>query len=293
LRGLFATDFAALLLGILLLQSIVPVAAAQEREIAYDGGTPGGSASVPYAPHMWSGGSDNGAGGGPFLWIGNQMLAVRFTPSVNAVEMLLGFRFYIAGDLASFNVWLFDSNRLFIGYAQYDTCDISPYSWANPCDLTSLSSDIPYRWTVTPTSIGWAYLNVTDFWNPIFITNDFYVAIEFTVDQKPRLGVDTIGPRSSRGWFVANESDAGWIEYSAYSEQHGLPDGNLMIRTLTTSLPKASTTETTQTSTQTPSQPSTIPATIQTNAIPEWALLISTALACLIVAVGVWHIRKH
>ena len=246
---------------------------------------------MPYAPHVWNGGSDNGAGGAPFEWIGNQMLAVRFTPNNNTVEMLQGFRFYIAGDLESFNVWLFDSNRLFIGYTQSDTCDISPSSWTNPRD--SLFSTIPYRWTVTPTSTGWVYLNVTDYWNPILITNDFYVAIEFTIDQKPRLGVDTIGPSSKRSWFVANESDAGWIEYPTYAEQHGLPDGNLMIRTVTTSLPKVSTTNKTQTSTQTSTRTPTISAAIQMSPIPGWPLLISTTLACLTLAVGVWQTWKH
>lgn len=265
--------------------------------MAYDSGTPGGAVSLPSAPQRWSGGSDFGAEGSPFVWIGNQMLAVRFTPNIHTVEMLLGFRFYIAEDPESFNVWLFDSNRLFMSYAQSDSCVISPVSWAIPCDLKSLSSDVPYRWTVTPTSTGWVYLNVTDFWTPILITNDFYVAIEFTIDQKPRLGVDTIGPSSSRGWFVGNQSTQGWVKYSTYAEQHGFPDGNLMIRTVATFLPEVITTETTQTSTQTttqtPTQTSTIPMTIQTSPIPEWALLTSTAVACLIVAVGIWHTRKH
>jgi hypothetical protein len=283
LRGLFATDFAGLLL-ILLLQTIVPVAAAQEREIAYDNGTPGGSVSLPSAPQRWSGGSDHSDDENPFVWIGNQILAVRFTQNRNTVQMLLGVRFYIAGDPESFNVWLFNSDKFFVSGPQWDA--------ANTCGLPDFSY-VPYKWTVTPTSTGWVYLNVTDSQYPVIVAGDFYVAIEFTIAQQPSLGVDTTGPRSNRGWFVANESDSGWIEYSTYAEHHGLPDGNLMIRSVTTSWPEVGTTKTAQTSTQTPTQTTTISTTIQTSAMPGWTLLISTAFTCLIVAIGLWHTRRH
>jgi hypothetical protein len=151
------------------------------------------------------------------------MLAVRFTPDKSTLQMLLAVRFYIMGDLESFNVWVLDSNRIFMAY-------LPP---SDPGDVPAQIQSPVYSWTVTPASIGWVTLNVTSALNPIFLTDDFYVAIGFTVAEKPALGVDTTGARSNRSWFVDNQSDTGWVAYSPYAQQHGLPDGNLMIRAVT------------------------------------------------------------
>ena len=238
--------------------------ATQEHEVAYDSGIPGGSVSLPYAPRRWAGGILEV--NMQHEWIGNSMLAVRFTPDNSTVQMLLRVRFYITGDLESFNVWLFDSSRQFITYARAFGSDLG----------SQYVSDV-YCWNVTPASIGWVDLNVMSAVNPIFVADDFYVAIEFTVDQKPSLGVDTAGPRSNRGWFVDNQSINGWVEYSTYAEQHGLPQGNLMIRAVIAPLTEVTTT-----------------TTAANSAPPGWKLPTATALAVLFLAViGVWQVRKR
>jgi hypothetical protein len=276
LRRLFATRIVVTLLGLLLLQAIVPAVAAQEYEIAYDSGTPGGSVSLRYAPHEWAGGivRDAGQGGNDFM--ANRMLAVRFTTDNNEMQHLLGARFYITGDLHNFSVRLFDSDRVFM----------SP-----PWQENQIVS-LVYSWTVTPTSIGWVYLNATSFLRggtaPIFVSGDFYFAIEFTVDQKPKLGVDTVGPRSNRYWFVDNQSTTGWIQYSAYALQHGLPDGNLMIRAVTESITAPIVTTFFLTTSAIPLWKTT---TSMTSALAGWgfpAAIALTVLVILSVIVGVW-----
>jgi uncharacterized protein len=262
------------LLGLLLLQTIVPSVAAQEREIAYDNGTPGGSVSLPYAPHMWAGGivRESGQGGNDF--IANRMLAVRFTADAGNVEEVLGARFFIAGDLQSFNVYLFNSNRVFMSPPWRENQIVS----------------LVYSWTVTPTSIGWVNLNVSSNVWPIYVSGDFYFAIEFTVGEKPRLGVDTIGPRSNRGWFVDNQTVTGWTEYSAYAGRNGLPDGNLMVRAVIGSplFGVANTTTNTTTNTAT-NAPTNI-----TGALLGWGIPASIALAALaVIMVGVLQMRRR
>ena len=216
MRGIFATGFAITLLGILLLQTGLPVMVKSERELAYDSGTPGASVSLPYIPQMWAGGDQEV--NEQYKWIGNSMLAVRFTPDNSTLQILLGVRFYITGDLASFNVWVFDSNRIFLTYGR------GPGSAPGSSVITRV-----YSWTVTPVSTGWVSLNVTDVTYPIFLPGDFYVALEFT-SQNSKLGLDTIGAISARSWVVHNQTTDGWIAYSTYAKQNGLPDGNLMIR---------------------------------------------------------------
>jgi hypothetical protein len=219
LRAHFTAALTIAFLMILLLQTALPVAASKnERELAYDNGTVGGSASLPYVPHRWSGGAEEV--NEEYQWIGNSMFAVRFTPDIRDVEILLGVRFYIAGDPESFRVWILDSNRIFLTNIR---------GYFGPAPGSQLISSVR-SWTVTPTSTGWNYLNVTDVADPMFIADDFYVAIEFTAAQKPRLGVDTASPISNRGWYVDNQSTTGWIEYSTYAKEHGLAMGNLMIR---------------------------------------------------------------
>jgi hypothetical protein len=137
-------------------------------------------------------------------------------------------------DLASFRVWVLDSDGAFF---------TSLRNHVGPNAGSQLSSDVP-SWTVTPASAGWVNVNVTDLSNPIIISGDFYLAIEFTTSQQPRLGIDTTGPKSNRGWFIGNQTVSGWIEYSAYARQQGLPDGNLMIRALTAPLYDTATTTT-------------------------------------------------
>jgi hypothetical protein len=205
--------FAVIMLGILFLQTIAP-ATAQIHELAYDNGVPTGSVSLPYTPTMWAGGEPEKQERN--VWIGNQMLAVRFTTDNGSVEMLRLLRFYIAGDLHSFNVYAFDSDQNFFLY----------YRHFGPSEGSQYVSDI-YTWTATPNSTGWVDLNVTS-WNSIFVRGNFYIAVEFTVAEKPRLGVDTTGPESNRSFLVANMSS--WIGYSSYAEQHQLPAGSLMIR---------------------------------------------------------------
>jgi len=65
---------------------------------------------------------------------------------------------------------------------------------------------------------------------PIFVAGDFYVAMQPLTAGGPALGVDTSGARSDRGWVISTEGTSGWFGYSQYAQQHGLPDGNLMIR---------------------------------------------------------------
>jgi len=263
LRRLLVSGFVVTLLGLLLLQTIVLAATTDEREIAYDNGTPGGSVSLPYTPTTWAGGLQEKEERN--VWIANQLLAVRFTSDNRTVQMLRRVRFYLTGDLASFNVYAFDSYRQFFTYL---------HGYFGPSPGSSYLSGV-HSWTVTPASIGWNDLNVTELVNPIFISGDFYVAMEITVSERPRLGVDTTGPMSNRSWIVENQSEHGWIEYSAYATQNGLPDGNLMIRAVIGPLY-------TNTTTSTPS------------ATPAWQVPTSIAFAIsLVVAVGVWQVRKR
>jgi hypothetical protein len=193
------------------------------------------------------------------------MLAVRFTPGNSEALKLLGARFYIEGELHSFDVFLFDSYKVFM----------------SPGPKGSQAVSYVYRWTVTPVSIGWVYLNMSsDPENPIYVSDDFYIAIAFTIDQNPRLGVDTIGPRSNRGWFVDNQTEIGWIPYSTYAEQNRLTDGNLMIRAVVGPLYENTTPTATTTATA-------------TAAASAWGF-IATGLGVLAVAaVGVRHVRKN
>jgi hypothetical protein len=241
---------------------------AGERELAYDGGTAGDAVSLPYVPRIWVGGDEEV--NQQYQWIGNSMLAVRFTPDNSTLQMLLGVRFYVTGDLESFNVWVFDLNRNFLTYGL----------GSSPAPGSQIVSRV-YQWTVTPVSIGWVSLNVTDAAYPIFLPDDFYVAIEFTVAQKPQLGVDTIGPSSARSWVAQNQTATGWIAYSTYAKQHGLPIGNLMIRADVSPLYNL-----------------TNGTTTTTGSAQEFPLSIvfpgATLLAILAVAaVGVWQVGKR
>jgi len=269
LRGLFMSAFAVMILGLLLLQTVAPAVAAQEQQIAYDNGIPGGSVSLPYTPTEWAGGLTEKDLRG--VWVGNHLLAVRFTSDNSTMRTLLRVSFYIAAGLESFNVWAFDSDRNFLTYSR-------GYSGPSQNAGSQYISGV-LSWTVTPASIGWVDLNVSNFSNPIFVSGDFYVAIEFTVDQEPRLGVDTTGPKSNRSWVVENQTANGWIPYSTYAEQYGLTDGNLMIRAVTGPL-FTNTTGNTTTST--------------TRATPGWELPTSIAITIyLVAAVVVWQVRKR
>ena len=257
------------MLGILLLQTALPATVAGEHELAYDSGTPGASVSLPYVPHMWAGGDEEV--NEQYQWIGNSMLAVRFTPDNSTIQMLLGVRFYITGNLASFNVWLFDSTRSFMTYGR-------PFNAAGSQVVTRI-----YSWTVTPVSTGWVNLNVTDADQTIFLQDDFYVAVEFTAAQKPTLGLDTLGAKSNRSWFVDNQSAIGWVAYSSYAKQHGLSDGNLMIRADIS--PIYDLTHWTNASTR----------TVQSQEFPLSVVFpAGVVLAVLLVAVvGVWIVGKR
>jgi hypothetical protein len=261
----------------MLLQTTLPATVAGEHELAYDSGTPGAAVSLPYNPHEWAGPPDEGSAADVGVWMANRMLAVRFSSDNSTEQMLVGVRFYIAGDLQSFNVWLFDSQGAFIMTHPYVSDESGGY---NPGDVPTPT---PFTWTVTPASIGWVYLNTTSTFDPVFVVGDFYVAIEFTVSQKPALGVDTTGPRSNRGWFVDNQTDSGWVPYSSYAEQHGLPDGNLMIRADISPIYDLTHWENTTTSA---AQSQKFPLAIVAPA--------GTLLAVLVVAVvGVWQVRKR
>jgi hypothetical protein len=118
--------------------------------------------------------------------------------------------------------------------------------------------------------------------------DDFYVAIEFPVGQKPGLGVDITGPRSNRNWFVGNQTVEGWIEYSAYAKQHGTPDGNLIIRAVVSTVfnPTNGTTTTASTTTSTTSNSKNAAST------SELLLAIPTGIL-VIAAIGIWQLRKR
>ena len=252
----------------MLLQTTVPSTVAGEHELAYDSGTPGASVSLPYLPHPWAGGAEEV--NEQYQWVGSSMLAVRFTPDNSTLQMLLGVRFYLTGHLESFNVWVLDSDRSFLTYGR-------AFNAAGSQVVTRI-----YTWTVTPVSVGWVSLNVTDAAYPIFLPGEFYVAIEFN-SQNASLGVDTRGAISNRSWFVGNQTDSGWVAYSSYAEQHGLPDGNLMIRADIS--PIYDLTHWTNATTSA-AQSQEFPLTI---VFPAGAVL-----AVLVVAtVGVWQVRKH
>jgi hypothetical protein len=265
LRGLFATWFAITLLAILLLQTAPPVMVAGERELAYDSGTAGDTVSLPYVPHLWVGGDEEV--NQQYQWIGNSMLAVRFTPDNSTLQMLLGVRFYVTGDFESFNVWVFDSNRNFLTYGR------------GPSAPGSQLVSRVYRWAVTPVSIGWVSLNVIDVAYPIFLPDDFYVAIEFTVAQRPRLGVDIIGPNSARSWIAQNQTANGWTAYSTYAKQHGLPDGNLMIRAVVSPIYNLINGTTTTTGTA--------------QEFPFAIVSSATVTIFAVAAVGIWQVGKR
>jgi len=256
-------------LGLLLLQTIPPTVAMQEHEIAYDNGSPAGSVSLPYTPTTWSGGEPEKQERD--VWIGNQMLAVRFTSDNSTVEMLRRVRFYVTGDLQSFNVYAFDSDRqFFIFYLNFNL--YSPGSQ----EVSRVHS-----WTVTPLSTGWVDLDLTGETNPIFVAGDFYVAAQFTVAQMPKLGVDTTGLKTDRSWLVKNQTEWGWISYSTYAEQHGLADGNLMIRAVVARIPQGT-------------NESTSIAPNTNNAAPTSELFLAIPAAILVVAsIGIWWVGKR
>ena len=269
MRGIFATGFAITLLGILLLQTGLSTTVAGERELAYDSGTPGASVSLPYVPQTWAGGFQEV--NQEWTWTGSSMLAVRFTPDNSTLQMLLGVRFYIPTDLESFNVWVLDSNRVFLTYGR----------GTGSAAGSSVISRV-YSWTVTNAPIGWVSLNVTDADYPIFLPGDFYVAVQFT-SQSTKLGVDTTGKISARSWVVQNQTIIGWIPYSTYAKQNGLPDGNLMIRALISPIYALSHWENTTTNA---AQAQGLPM-----AVVFSAGTILPLLAVLVV--GVWQVRKR
>jgi hypothetical protein len=261
LRGQLASGLIALLL---LLIIATPVSAA-EQEISYDSGTPGGSVSLPYSPSRWRAGQEEV--NEKFSWLGNSMLAVRFTPdNSTGIQMLLGVRFYILGDLANISVFLFDHYGDFMVYPII----------SGPPGGSQLLSRV-YRWRMAPTSTGWVDVNVTDAMNPVFVSDDFYVAAEFNVAQKPSLGVDTSGPRSDRSWFVDNQTANGWVKYSDYAKQHGAPDGNLMIRALTIPVAEVG-----------------AAAKAAKNAPPDWIIpIVGLTVVLIVAAVAVLVLRKR
>jgi hypothetical protein len=256
------------LIALLLLLIVITPISAGEQEISYDSGTPGASVSLPYSPSRWRAGQEEVN----FMnsWLGNSMLAVRFTPdNSTGIQMLLGVRFYILGDFANFSVFLFDHSGDFMIYSLV----------SGPPGGSQLLSRV-YRWDVMPTSNGWVDVNLTQAQNPVFVSDDFYVAAEFNVAQKPSLGVDTTGPRSDRSWFIDNQTANGWTKYSDYAKQHGVPDGNLMIRALTIPVAEVGA--------------AAKAARAAENATPSWVLPIAGLIVVLIVAaVAVLTLRKR
>jgi hypothetical protein len=144
-------------------------------------------------------------------WIGHDMFAANFTPPSGGM-MLLGARVYVTGDLAPFKIRLFDS-------------DEHMYTYIRPQGTFDLY--FGWQWTVTPTVTGWVDVNVSN--AEIYVWSSFYVAVEFTVDMKPGVGLDTTNSQD-RGWFIGNHTT--WIPYSSFAKSHNLPDGNVMIRAL-------------------------------------------------------------
>jgi len=140
------------------------------------------------------------------------------TPDNSTLQMLLGVRFYVTGDLASFNVWVFDSYRDFLTYGR-------AFNAAGSQVVTRV-----YGWTVTPGSIGWVNLNVTDRTNPIFFQVTSMLPSSSPLPRNPHWVSTLLVQRVTVAGSSTIQSAIGWVAYSSYAKQHGVPDGNLMIR---------------------------------------------------------------
>lgn len=235
--------------------------APQRHELAYDDGSAESSTALPYAESRWGRGNDFFA-----EWIGHNMLAVQFTSTTP--QELLGARFYITGELGNFTVRAFNSERRYYYYQIYMTGGSYLYE--------------PDGWDVAPNSTGWVDVDLSD--QTIFVTGDFYVALEFTTGMKPSVGVDTTTP-AHRSWYVKNNTY--WEEYSDFGKEHNLPDGNIMIRVVLGLFP--STTETSTSSMTTSATKAT--STLQQPSIP--AFPPESIFAGILAGLAVLGIRRH
>lgn len=65
--------------------------------------------------------------------------------------------------------------------------------------------------TVTPSSTGWFDVDLSAY--NILVTRDFYIVIQYVVQDKPGLGVDTGYPAFSRSYFSSSLTPP-WTLYS-------------------------------------------------------------------------------
>jgi len=124
------------------------------------------------------------------------MFAVKFTPPYTPC-LLTKARYYIDSDPATFKVRILDS----------DKNDVLP-------DLTA-----------KPSSTGWYDVDLARY--EITIEGDFYVAVEYTVANKPQLGFDRNNP-DGRSWFVSEKGE--WQSSAKIAAEYDTRDGDFMIR---------------------------------------------------------------
>jgi len=104
------------------------------------------------------------------------------------------------------------------------------YTYARPATflvriLDSNKNDLMPALSVTPSSTGWYDVDLTQ--HKITVEGDFYIALEQTVADKPRLGFDQNDP-DGRSWYVTEKGE--WVSMSKLTGNWHIPDGDLMIR---------------------------------------------------------------
>ena len=231
----------------------------QEHELAYDDGTPESSIALPYYESIW--------GYGEQEWIGHNMLAVMFTSSTP--QELLRVRFYVTGQLAYFQVRLFDSGRQYLFFRKYVA---GGPTWIN----------YAYLWSVMPKSPGWVDVDVSN--RTIIVSGDFYVAVEFATDMKPSIGVDS-SSLANRSWYVENKTY--WESYSNFTSERDLPNGNVMIRAVLGSFENS--TDTLSSS----STSSTIVPTFPTSQTPSIAVAFGSVVAVVALGLAVFEMVRR
>jgi hypothetical protein len=123
--------------------------------------------------------------------------AVRFSSTLESFQVLTA-RYYIRSSPANFNVLILDANRRLV-----------------------------YDKPVTPTTEGWFEIDLSK--ESIVLDGDFYVAMKWTIAEKPELGADETKP-DGRSFFV--DADGTWQTYAEVNKAvtKSKKDGDFMIR---------------------------------------------------------------